>query len=125
MVVLIDKPLQKAMSNLEAVGWMVLWAIKLRKFDIQYHPRTAVKGQVVADFITKFTNVESQGAEEHPQWSIHTDGSSNRQAGGAGTAIHSLEGDKIECMVHLNFPPTNNKAEYEALVVELDLAKAA
>ena len=37
----------------------------------------------------------------------------------------SLEGDEIECMVHLDFPMTNNEAEYEALVVGLDLAKAA
>ena len=36
----------------------------------------------------------------------------------------SLEGDKIECMVRLNFPTTNNEAEYEALVAGLDLAKA-
>ena len=28
-------------------------------------------------------------------------------------------------MVHLNFPPTNNESEYEALVTGLDLAKAA
>ena len=27
-------------------------------------------------------------------------------------------------MVHLNFPTTNNEAEYEALAVGLDLAKA-
>ena len=39
--------------------------------------------------------------------------------------IHSLEGDEIECMVRLDFPTTNNEAEYEALVVGLDLAKAA
>jgi len=39
--------------------------------------------------------------------------------------IHSLEGDKIECMLRLNFPTTNNEVEYEALMVGLDLAKAA
>ena len=39
--------------------------------------------------------------------------------------IHFLEGDEIECMVRLDFPTTNNEAEYEALVVGLDLAKAA
>ena len=37
--------------------------------------------------------------------------------------IHSLEGDEIECMVRLDFPTTNNEAEYEALVVGLDLTK--
>ena len=39
--------------------------------------------------------------------------------------IHSLEGDEIECMVRLDFPMTNNEAEYEALVAGLDLAKTA
>ena len=31
----------------------------------------------------------------------------------------------VECMVRLNFPTTNNEAEYKALVVGLDLAKVA
>lgn len=39
--------------------------------------------------------------------------------------LHSPEGDEIECMVHLDFLTTNNKAKYEALVVGLDLAKVA
>ena len=50
-----DKPLRKAMSSLEEAGRMALWVVELSEFDIQYHPRTAVKGQVVANFITKFT----------------------------------------------------------------------
>ena len=75
-----------------------------------------MKGQVAADFIAEFTNMEGQGAEKCPQWSIYMDGSSNRQADDVGIMIHSLEGDEIECMVHLDFPTTNNKADYEALV---------
>ena len=51
--------------------------------------------------------------------------SSNRHAGGAGVVIRTPEGDKIECMIRLDFLTTNNKVEYEALVVELDLVKAA
>ena len=39
--------------------------------------------------------------------------------------LFSPEGDKIECMVRLDFPTTNNETEYKALVVRLDLAKAA
>ena len=35
------------------------------------------------------------------------------------------EGDTIECMIRLDFPKTNNKVEYEALVAGLDLARAA
>ena len=37
----------------------------------------------------------------------------------------SPKGDTIECMVHLDFPATNNESEYEALIAGLDLAKAA
>jgi len=53
------------------------------------------------------------------------DGSSNRQVGRAGVVFHNSEGDKVECMVRLDFPTTNNEVEYEALIARLDLAKAA
>ena len=39
--------------------------------------------------------------------------------------IQTPEGDKIECMIQLDFPTTNNEVECEALVAGLDLAKAA
>ena len=39
--------------------------------------------------------------------------------------IQTPEGDKIKCMIRLDFPMTNNEAEYEAMVTGLDLAKAA
>ena len=39
--------------------------------------------------------------------------------------IQTLKGDKIKCMIRVDFPTTNNEAEYEALVVGLDLARAA
>ena len=36
----------------------MLWVIELSEFDVQYRPRTAMKGQVVANFIAEFTNME-------------------------------------------------------------------
>ena len=78
----------------------------------------------MADFIAKYTQAEDKGVEGQKLWSIHTDGSSNQHSGGAGVVILTPEGDKIECMIRLDFPATNNEAEYEALVVGLDLAKA-
>ena len=39
--------------------------------------------------------------------------------------IQTPEGDKVECIIRLDFPTINNEAEYEALVAGLDLAKAA
>ena len=67
VIVLIDKPLWRAMSNPNVAGQLALWAIELSEFDIQYRPRTAIKGQVVADFIAEFTHDEDKGAEESPQ----------------------------------------------------------
>ena len=124
VIVQTDKPLRRAMCNPKAAGRMALWAIELSEFNIQYRPHTAIKGQVVADFIAEFINVECQEAGEYPQWSVHTDESSNRRVGKAGIILRSLEGDEIECMVRLDFPTTNNEAEYKALVAGLDLAKA-
>ena len=39
--------------------------------------------------------------------------------------IQTPKGDKIKCMIWLDFPTINNEAEYEALVARLDLVKAA
>ena len=51
VIVLTDKPLRRAMSNPEAAGRLALWAIKLSEFGIQYCPWTAIKGQIIVDFI--------------------------------------------------------------------------
>ena len=61
IVVLTDKPLRRVMNSPEATGWIALWAVELSEFDIQYHLRTAIKGQVVADFIVEFTLMDDQG----------------------------------------------------------------
>ena len=55
IIVLTDQPLKKAISSLEAARRMALWAIELSEFDVQYRPRTVVKGQIVADFIAEYT----------------------------------------------------------------------
>jgi len=39
--------------------------------------------------------------------------------------LRILEGDKVECMLRLDFPTTNNEAKYTALIARLDLAKVA
>ena len=50
-----DQPIKKLMNKPEATGRMVQWAIELSQFDIEYHPRTAIKAQALADFIVEFT----------------------------------------------------------------------
>ena len=43
------------MNKPKAVGKMVQWAIELIQFDIEYHPRIAIKAQALADIIAEFT----------------------------------------------------------------------
>ena len=93
IVVLMDQPLKKAMSSPEAAGRMALWAIELSEFDVQYHPRTAMKGQVVADFIAEYTQPEDEETEGQKLWIIHTDGSSNQGSRGAGVVMLTPEGE--------------------------------
>ena len=66
VIILTDKSLRRVMSNPEAASRLALWVIELSEFDIQYRPRTAIKGQVVANFITEFTNDEDKGVDEYP-----------------------------------------------------------
>ena len=41
--VLTDHPLKKAMNKLEAIRWLIQWAIGLSELDVRYQPRNAIK----------------------------------------------------------------------------------
>jgi len=59
-------------------------------YDITYHPRTAIKGQALADFIAEFTNRDDKMEEkddEAANWNIFVDGASNKHGLGAGVDI--------------------------------------
>ena len=43
ILVQMNKSLRKMMNDSEAAGQLVLWAIELGEFDVQYRPRTAIK----------------------------------------------------------------------------------
>lgn len=90
--------------------------------DIQYQTRIAIIGQALANFIAKITTKIDRDSRALP-WKVHMDRSSNRQAGGIGVVMESLKGDLIECAIRLQFPKTNNEAEYETLLAGFNLAK--
>ena len=56
ILVMTNQPIKKSMNKPEAAGRMVQWAIELSQFDIEYHPRTAIKAQALEDFIVEFTH---------------------------------------------------------------------
>ena len=102
------------------------WAIELSEFDIRYKPKTAIKGQVLVDFVMEFTSVElaenAQTMTDLPIWKLSIDGASNAQGSGACLILTSPEGIDIEYALRFGFKASNNEAEYEAVIESLNLA---
>ena len=85
----------------------------------------AIKAQALANFIAEFTFPdESSPADDVKRWTIHTDGLSAQKRGGVGVVITTPDGEILKYGVRLRFPATNNKAEYEGILMGLRLGKA-
>ncbi|GJV82339.1 reverse transcriptase domain-containing protein [Tanacetum coccineum] len=110
-------------------GRMLKWKFELEGYDIQYRPRTAIKGQILADFIVERPEEESPDElmaepEEPPEpWTLFTDGSSCVDGSGAGLILTNLEGAEFSNATRFRFEATNNEAEYEALIAGLRIAE--
>ena len=102
------------------------WAIELIEFDIRYKPKTAIKGQVLADFVMEFISAEpaknAQVPTNLPIWKLSVDGATNAQGSGAGLILTSPEGIDIEYALRFKFQASKNEAEYEAVIAGLNLA---
>ena len=71
-----EVPLNDIINNRDATGRIAKWAIKLLPFDITYKPHHAINSQVLADFVTEWTEAElpkEYGA--YSNWVMYFDGS--------------------------------------------------
>ena len=122
----IEYPMKQVLHKPETLGRLMKWAIELSEFDIIYKPKTAVKGQVLADFIMEFTSAKlaknTQTMIDLPIWRLSVDGAANAQGRGAGLILTSPEGIDIEYVLRFGFQASNNEAEYEAVIAGLNLA---
>ena len=113
ILVMTDQPIKKSMTKPEAAGRMIQWAIKLSQFDIEYHPRTAIKAQALAYFIVEFTIPNEEGAtDEGERWTIQPDGSSIQKRDGVEVIIITLEGETLKYRVQLAFPVVGRMIQY-------------
>ncbi|GKF17600.1 reverse transcriptase domain-containing protein [Tanacetum coccineum] len=117
------------LSNPEVTERLLKWSFKLEEYDIQYRPRTSVKGQILVDFIVERPedNLEDtlmEDAEElQDPWTLFTDGSSCADGSGAGLILTNLEGMEFTYALRFRFDATHNEAEYEALIAGLKIAE--
>ena len=124
--------LKTILRNADYTGRIAKWGTILGAFDIKYMPRTSVKGQILADLVAEFTKpeIEELPTKENideklvgtisqyclPTWEVHIDGASNQKGSGVGLVLMSPEKVVVEKSLRLDFPATNNEAEYETLL---------
>ena len=88
-----------------------------------YASQTAIKSQVLADFIAEWTEVQTPPAViDQEYWTMYFNESLMKKGAGAGLVFISPLGVRMRYMVHLHFPSSNNVAEYEALINGLRIA---
>jgi hypothetical protein len=109
----------------EATWQITQWPVEIGQYDIEFVPRWAIKYQAPADFIAEWTNSGLRGIDELPDhWVMYFDGSYIlKGVGNVFVLIPPPKGDNLKYAIQLEFPATNNIAEYEGLVTDLRLAK--
>uniref|UniRef100_A0A2N9GAT2 RNA-directed DNA polymerase n=1 Tax=Fagus sylvatica TaxID=28930 RepID=A0A2N9GAT2_FAGSY len=133
VTVLNDLPLKMLLQRSNFTGRITRWGVYLGSLRIEYKPRTAIKGQVLAEFLVEFQYdpsnpfllipAETQLGLDTRRWELFVDGASNSKGSGARIVLVSLEGLILEQAVRLKFSASNNEAEYEALLIGLKTAK--
>ncbi|GJY88584.1 reverse transcriptase domain-containing protein [Tanacetum coccineum] len=110
------------------------YSVELGAYNITYEPRNAIKGQVLADFLSEalvgtypeeffrlLADVPNQDDVE--KWILFTDGASNSKGSRVGLVLISPSGVEFTYALGLNFTSTNNEVKYEALLAGLCMAK--
>jgi hypothetical protein len=101
--------MKKILQKPDLSGRLVNWSVELGQFDIEFHPRTSIKGQVLADFILEFSNIpESEELPKKETWVAYVDSSSANPKSEVGVALTSPDGEKFQYAIKLDFVTTNN-----------------
>jgi ribonuclease HI len=125
-----DRGLRELFRNPEASVRIAKWAAELSGYHITFEPRTAIKSQVLTDFIIDWTGPVTQQDEPTEEvWTIHCDGAWCHAGAGVAAVITSHTGVKHRYAACLSFALesdrcTNNVAEYKAVILGLRKLRA-
>ncbi|GJW03215.1 reverse transcriptase domain-containing protein [Tanacetum coccineum] len=132
--VITDQPIKNILNNTKTSGKLAKYAVELGAYNITFIPRNAVKGQVLADFLSEAPEGEEEELyfrmpevplekDDTESWTLFTDGASGPKGSGAGLVLIGPSGIEYTYALRLTFPSTNNEAEYEALLAGLRIAR--
>ena len=114
---------------------MAKWLFMLSEFDITYMMPKAIKGKIIADFLAsnpilgdmveeaEFPDEAIMNLKVDEEWKMYFDGTANRNRNGIRVLIISPDQTHYPLSFWLDFPCTNNMAEYEAYIVGLEIAR--
>ncbi|GJS83780.1 reverse transcriptase domain-containing protein [Tanacetum coccineum] len=132
--VITDQPIKNILSRTEASGKLAKYAVEIGTYKISFMPRNAVKGQVLADFLSDAPDGEREDEyfrmpevppeiDDTEAWTLYTDGAASSKGSGAGLVLIGPSGVEYAYALRLTFASTNNEAEYEALLAGLRIAR--
>ncbi|XP_074299510.1 uncharacterized protein LOC141630627 [Silene latifolia] len=120
------------MRKPELSGRMPKWSIHLSGYGPKFEPRTAIKSQALSDFVSDFSPTLQPQADKDvltlsedkgdQRWVLYVDGDLNMRGTGVGLVLRSPQGEQIVQAVRCKFWANNNEAEYETLILGLQLA---
>src|SRR5215216_3342834 len=65
-------PMRDIINNNDATGRVAKWGIELSAFNIEYKPRTAIKSQILADFVANWIETkENMTLPESEYWTLY------------------------------------------------------
>ncbi|GJT42375.1 reverse transcriptase domain-containing protein [Tanacetum coccineum] len=121
IAVITGQLIKQIISRLDVARRLQKWSVLLGEHNITYRPRTFVKGQILADFLVKKPDKSPPDTSvvetQQEPWTLFTDGSSCVDGSSAGLILTSPYGTEFTYALRFQFTTSNNKAEYEALIV--------
>jgi hypothetical protein len=98
--------------------------MEVGQYDVEFIPQRVIKSQALADFIAEWMDSGLRDIDDLPDhWVMYFEGSYTLKGVGVGIMLIPPEGGMLKYAIQIEFPITNNTAEYEGLVTELRLAK--
>jgi hypothetical protein len=116
-------------ANSEASTQIIKWGTELSEYVVDFERRSAIKSQVLADFVVNWTSPTQILDEKIPEpWIVQCDGAWCYKGVGISAVVTSPAGVLIRYAARLVFAnnehSTNNTTEYEALLLALRKMKA-
>ena len=115
-------------------GRISQWLLQLLQYDLRIGTPRAAKSQAIANLLAQFPGEEEfplgdevlrevvMAEEVREQWVMKFDGSSTTQSGWVGVVLYHEEDEAVALSFKLEFPCSNNTAEYEAYLTRLATA---